>query len=179
MSERAGQIEGPAKWAAVAVLGGVGLLGVGRSFFVDTVHAPPAQAVPQLVRTEPMPRVAPAAPAAPLASAAPVAAVAAAASTDEDAPVAGEPIASTAASAPASPPALSASDDVAVRIAVNTASAAELDLLPGIGPVYAQRIVDDRTANGPFTSLQDLQRVRGIGPKTAEKLAPLITFDRP
>ncbi|MEO1585505.1 MAG: ComEA family DNA-binding protein [Planctomycetota bacterium] len=65
------------------------------------------------------------------------------------------------------------------RINVNTATAAELDLLPGIGPAYAARIIEDRAQNGPYTSADDLQRVRGIGPKTAAKLEPLISFDAP
>ncbi|MCL6430393.1 MAG: ComEA family DNA-binding protein [Anaerolineae bacterium] len=58
---------------------------------------------------------------------------------------------------------------------INAASAAELDTLPGIGPVLAQRIVDDREANGPYTSVDDLERVRGIGPSLIEKLRPLIS----
>ncbi|MEZ6241798.1 MAG: ComEA family DNA-binding protein [Phycisphaerales bacterium] len=65
---------------------------------------------------------------------------------------------------------------IAARINVNTAPVAELDLLPGIGPVIAQRIVDEREANGPFKNLQDLQRVRGIGPKTIEKLGDHVRF---
>lgn len=63
------------------------------------------------------------------------------------------------------------------RIDINAAGNAELQLLPGIGPVLAQRIIDDRVANGRFGSLNDLQRVKGIGEKTAAKLAPLITFN--
>lgn len=59
---------------------------------------------------------------------------------------------------------------------VDRADAAELDLLPGIGPALAQRIVEDRAANGAFGSLEGLQRVRGIGPAMAAKLAPLVTF---
>ncbi|WP_138733080.1 ComEA family DNA-binding protein [Modestobacter excelsi] len=47
---------------------------------------------------------------------------------------------------------------------LNTATAADLDALPGIGPVLAQRIVDHRTANGPFTSVDQLDDVSGIGP---------------
>jgi len=63
------------------------------------------------------------------------------------------------------------------RIGINSAGVAELQLLPGIGPVLAQRIVDDRAANGRFGSLNDLQRVKGIGEKTAAKLAALIAFN--
>ncbi|MEM9661746.1 MAG: ComEA family DNA-binding protein [Planctomycetota bacterium] len=164
MSDRASQIEGPAKWAAVAVLGGVGLLGVGRSLFVETVHAPPAAAVPEPVRVEQAP---------------PEARPATASGWTDDAAVLPDATASAEQAAQAVPVRLSASDSIAARIAVNTATAEELDLLPGIGPVYAQRIVEERAANGHFTSTDDLQRVRGIGPKTAAKLGPLVTFDSP
>lgn len=61
-------------------------------------------------------------------------------------------------------------------IDVDRASAAELDRLPGIGPALAQRIVEDREANGAFGSVEALQRVRGIGPALAARLAPLVTF---
>jgi competence protein ComEA len=47
---------------------------------------------------------------------------------------------------------------------LNTATVADLDALPGIGPVLAQRIVDHRTAHGPFTSVDQLDDVSGIGP---------------
>lgn len=48
-------------------------------------------------------------------------------------------------------------------INLNQADAGELDVLPGIGPVLAERIVADREANGPFASLDDLGRVAGVG----------------
>lgn len=64
-----------------------------------------------------------------------------------------------------------------LRINVNSATVAELDLLPGIGPALAQRIIDERTRNGRFVSLRDLERVPGIGPKTAEKLQGLVVFE--
>jgi competence protein ComEA len=54
-------------------------------------------------------------------------------------------------------------------IDLNTATALELESLDRIGPVLAQRIVDSRTQNGPFRSVNDLLRVRGIGPKTLER----------
>ena len=62
-------------------------------------------------------------------------------------------------------------------INLNTASEAELDLLPGIGPALAGRIIAERERGGRFTSLRDLQRVRGIGPVTAEKLDGLVAFE--
>lgn len=53
---------------------------------------------------------------------------------------------------------------------VNRATPAELELLPRIGPAMAQRIVEAR----PFASVDDLTRVRGIGPRTLETLRPLV-----
>jgi competence ComEA-like helix-hairpin-helix protein len=58
-------------------------------------------------------------------------------------------------------------------IDVNSASVAELQLLPGIGPTLARRIAADRAANGPFASLEDLGRVPGIGPLTVERISVL------
>ena len=46
--------------------------------------------------------------------------------------------------------------------------------MPGIGESLAQRIVDDRTENGPFLELNDLRRVRGIGPVTLEGMKPYL-----
>lgn len=60
-------------------------------------------------------------------------------------------------------------------INVNTATASELDALPGIGPVLADRIVADRDANGPYTSLDDLARVSGVGEAVVGALAGIAT----
>ena len=57
---------------------------------------------------------------------------------------------------------------------VNTAGTAELGTLPGIGKVIAQRIVDHRTANGPFASVGELIHVRGIGDAILESIRDLI-----
>jgi len=58
---------------------------------------------------------------------------------------------------------------------VNTASASELETLPGIGEVIAQRIVDHRTANGPFGSVDQLLDVSGIGDAILESIRELVT----
>lgn len=60
---------------------------------------------------------------------------------------------------------------------INTASAAELDTLPGIGPGYAERIIAYREAYGPFARVEDIQNVPGIGPATLERIRDLITVD--
>jgi|GEM_PF-2353416 len=57
---------------------------------------------------------------------------------------------------------------------INSAPATELALLPGVGPQLAERIIAEREAGGPFTSAEQLARVRGIGPKTIEQVAPLV-----
>jgi competence ComEA-like helix-hairpin-helix protein len=61
-------------------------------------------------------------------------------------------------------------------IDVNRASAAELELLPGVGPSLARRLVEARERAGGFRRAADLRAVRGIGAKTLEKLAPFLTF---
>jgi competence protein ComEA len=53
---------------------------------------------------------------------------------------------------------------------LSRAPADSLELLPGIGPVLAARIVADRTARGPYTAWTELDRVRGIGPVTVRRL---------
>ena len=59
-------------------------------------------------------------------------------------------------------------------ININTATAEELEQLPGIGPSTAQKIVSDRMANGSFKSPDDLKRVTGIGDKKFETISALI-----
>lgn len=57
---------------------------------------------------------------------------------------------------------------------LNSATAEQLEALPGLGPAKARAIVDDRTKNGPFGSVDELDRVKGIGPKNIDKLRPLV-----
>lgn len=65
----------------------------------------------------------------------------------------------------------------AVVVNMNAATAAELDAVPGIGPVLAARIIEYREAIGPFRSVQDLQEVSGIGPRSIERMAPYLTTE--
>lgn len=60
------------------------------------------------------------------------------------------------------------------RVSLNGADVAAFDALPGIGPVTAQKLVDDRAAHGPFESVDDLDRVPGIGPATIEALRDVV-----
>jgi competence ComEA-like helix-hairpin-helix protein len=61
-------------------------------------------------------------------------------------------------------------------IDVNGATAEQLDQLPGISPAVAQRIVEYRSARGPFHSLEQLDSVKGIGPALLAKLKPVVRF---
>ncbi|MDR9418515.1 phospholipase D-like domain-containing protein [Gracilimonas sp.] len=67
--------------------------------------------------------------------------------------------------------------NVMFPININTADEATLQLLPGIGPAYAGRIIQYRLENGSFKSVDEITNIRGIGPKTLEKLRPIVTLD--
>ncbi len=58
---------------------------------------------------------------------------------------------------------------------INTATAEELQALPGIGPTVAQSIIDYRLAHGPFAHIEDIMNVAGIGPATFDNIRDLIT----
>jgi competence ComEA-like helix-hairpin-helix protein len=65
------------------------------------------------------------------------------------------------------------------RVDLNRATAAELDALPGIGPVLARRIVEHRERFGPFRRVPDLLDVPGIGPKLYAKLEGRVAIIEP
>lgn len=67
--------------------------------------------------------------------------------------------------------------ETAQLININTATAEELDELPGIGPVLAERIVTYRTEHGPFQTEEELMEVSGIGEATLEDLRGEITLE--
>lgn len=81
-----------------------------------------------------------------------------------------------------SPPQLAAQDtqDRAAKSApasinLNTATAAQLEALPGIGPKLAERILDYRKKNGAFKKVEDLMNIQGLGEKNFLKLKPLLS----
>ena len=65
-------------------------------------------------------------------------------------------------------------EEIAVKISINTAQTDELDVLPGIGPALADRIVVYRKEHGPFRTVEDIKKVKGIGNKLLEKMLPFI-----
>jgi competence protein ComEA len=82
-----------------------------------------------------------------------------------------------ARSAPGAPPAASPSDGAVPTgpVSLSSATIEELDELPGVGPITAQKIVDYRAEHGPFASVDDLDAVPGIGPTRIEQLRDLVT----
>jgi len=64
---------------------------------------------------------------------------------------------------------------VGPKLSLANATAEELDELPGVGPVTAQKILDYRSQHGPFRSVEDLDAVPGIGPARIEQLRDLVT----
>ncbi len=78
---------------------------------------------------------------------------------------------------PGASPARRPAGETPSAVNVNTATAADLDRLPGVGPVLARRIVEHREARGLFRRLDDLLEVEGIGQKLLSRLKPLLRLD--
>jgi competence protein ComEA len=70
-----------------------------------------------------------------------------------------------------------AEDTTAKKININSASVKELQTLPQIGAVVAQRIVDYREEHGKFSKIEEIMKVKGIGEKTFLKIKPLISVE--
>jgi len=69
------------------------------------------------------------------------------------------------------------SEMIKSTVDINSADIKELSALPGIGSKLAEAILKDRDANGSYSELKDLLRVKGIGQKTLEKVEPFLRFD--
>lgn len=81
------------------------------------------------------------------------------------------PLATLAVEAPAQVASVSGAIDI------NTATVKELQSLPGIGKVTAERITAYRTQNGPFTAIDDLLKVKGIGKKSLDKIRERVAVN--
>lgn len=77
---------------------------------------------------------------------------------------------------PRSPSSRATKQASGARVDLDHASAAEIEALPRIGPALARRIVADREAKGPFGTLGNLRRVKGVGAATLKLLEPLVSF---
>lgn len=64
-----------------------------------------------------------------------------------------------------------------MRLDLNRVTAVELELLPGVGPNLAERIVMYRSEHGPFASVEDVDAVRGVGPRIVESMRPFVVVE--
>lgn len=72
---------------------------------------------------------------------------------------------------------LAPTDSAAGLLRINSATQADLETLPGVGPALAGRIIDYRTQSGRIENCEQLDEVSGIGPALLEQLCPLLRFD--
>ncbi len=172
----------PARWAAAGFLGGASIVGMlwaimGRA--PATVTMPGANASPAPIAASPAQPISPVTfPTNPP----PTRIVIVQPGPETAAPTPDDP--TPAVSRPAArptehpgPATETANTPPAVRLNINTASAAELELLPRIGPTLAGRIIEYRAEHGPIRSLRQLTEVKGIGARTVERLEPYIRFE--
>jgi competence protein ComEA len=86
------------------------------------------------------------------------------------------PYMAAAAVTAAAPAGKAGTANTADQININTASQTELDKLPGIGPALAERIIEYRTANGPFRDITDLKKIPGIGESKYNQFKDKVTL---
>lgn len=142
-----------ARWVAALLISGVGLAGVGYSLATKPTPAPqPVVFVPKQVE----PRAG-----TPMSDTLPAPKV-----------IVTEPAAAPSTSEPEYPPVPKL--EAGMTLDINTASAEQLQLLPGIGPSRAAAIVEDRVSKGPFRTVEDLARVSGIGPVIVDGVRPYV-----
>lgn len=96
--------------------------------------------------------------------------------TDGEQVLVGVPAAAGVAASAAGAPTSGASGVAGTMVNINTAGQSELETLPGVGPVTAQAILQWRSDNGAFTSVDELLEVSGIGDATLAKIAPYVTL---
>lgn len=162
-----------ARWVAAMAIGGFGLAGMGYSLATRATPAPPP--VVFVPRTVTPTTQTPTTPTTPTTPGTPAASGIAPAT---QAPAPQQP--ATAAESPGAPPSEPVQKLEAGRtLDVNTATAEQLQLLPGIGPSRAAAIIAERERNGPYRTVEDLARVRGIGPVTVENLRPYVRIGPP
>lgn len=185
-------IQGPAKWLAIAILGGAALIGLGSAIsnrsprwtYMPPSGARAAVAAPSVAApagpvavVRPLQPTPPARPfdAAGLRLTGPPAESGSPGAEPERGPI--ETVATVAVAAPTIEPAPPPEPEptIARKINLNSATREELELLPGIGPALAGRIIEHRGTRGPFRRVEDLARVSGIGPRTLERLRPHVT----
>lgn len=157
---------GPARSIAAGALGGAAVVGLawaiasGRGTTAPPAPRSPIATPPPLVLNPP-PRAAPTPPAPD--------------TVPQETAAIEEPSQEPAPPTPSPPPPPAPPPVLIVNI--NKAGTAELELLPGIGPALAQRIVEHRAKHGRFRRVEDLEAVKGIGPKTLERLRPFVRVD--
>ncbi len=181
-SPKAPALVGPAKWAAVALLSASA--GSALTYALVTRGTSPAaiqRPTPiQQVVTYPTPPITQHPPAivAPDPAPAPTPTLTTPTAVPQPAPTTTAP-AQVAQQPPPPPPTnpVPSTPITAKKINLNTATQAELELLPEVGPKTAIAILAYRTEHGPFKSIADLDKVKGIGPKTMAKVTPLVTVD--
>jgi len=146
---------GPAKWLAAVVLGAAAIGGLGWSIWTQSSAGAASSRQPAGVKS----------------------------AERAGATVAGSAASTSAAPASATdtkkqgPLASTAGPTLSSVINLNTASEEQLQLLPGIGPSLARRIIEHREKFGRFGSVDELDRVKGIGPKIIERVRSLVSAE--